>query len=401
MTKNVSIEFPELPEESNGLEAKIEVDPNLKEGETGSKYKIIVFGVILTYNGIFMGIGFAKFSTFFTYFMKGKFGSRVASSEYNDILSLLNTMFVLGMTVSSIFTIKLFQWFSLTKLQLVFIVCIIVTVFLQIWADLTALYVLRFVIGFFSGGLFILGPILVNQCIPSSFTGAFGLLFSIFIALGITISSSISEKISQRYWQVFLVVLVPMELFRLMMIIGFCRYESPYHVYKTISNSVEKKLALPSTQLGSRGELTGLNSASESIKKLKYDKFIAHPKVRLLVRSFYQKSSWQMQKKFMFQFIHKFFEDKKMLKGVCQTAWSRDFRKQFLVSLVLYASNQLTGVNIYVMYSNQVLVGLGMEDPNFYIFLSGKADEGFAFLWARFVRFHLSINSDGSRFSTS
>ena len=372
MYQKHSIELLESPSEEPRLEGQGRTYAHPRRGEVGSKSKILLFGVILAYNGLFMGFGFARFSTFFKFFMKGKFGSGVDSAKHDSVLSLLNTLFVAGLTASSLCTMKLFRSHSLTELHLVFMVCLAVSVVLQLWADLAFLYVLRVAIGFFSGGLFILGPILVNQCIPAQFRGALGLLFSVFIASGIILASSISNKTAQQHWQVFLVLLAPMELARLLVLVGFCRYESPYFIYKLISSKVGTKCARPPSGFGPERELPGARPESKSVRRLKHDEFVAHPKIELLVESFYRKSSWETQKTRLFGVVHKFFEDKKQLKGVCQAACSRDFRKQFVVSLILYSSNQLTGVNIYVMYSNRILRGLGMKDPNFYIFWSGR-----------------------------
>lgn len=212
-----------------------------KKGRPGSKIKIIFFGTLAIYSGFHMGHCMSQFSTFFEYFMRGKFGQSIKEREFDGIQSLMNTIFVLGLLFFALTSAKLIETRSLKKLNLVSILIYIIFSLLQIPLPLEGVYAMRFLLGVCVASMFALGPVLVNNCLPLEYLGPIGSLFSFFIVLGLIVGSSVSSEISEWYWYIFLCISLPVEVFRFVMLSLVVPYESPYYVYFDIERSAKKK----------------------------------------------------------------------------------------------------------------------------------------------------------------
>ena len=344
-----------------------------KKGRPKSKCRIIVYGVVTIYSGILYGFSMSQFSTFFEYFMRGKFGQSVRPQRYDSIQSLLNSLFVLGALAFNILSPKVFQTQSLKKLKCVSIVVFVLVNLAQIPAPLGLLYVLRFLLGFSLYSTFTLGPILVNHCLPSSYVGPIGSLFAFFIGFGVICGSSISSDVAEQYWFIFLCLLVPVELIRLVLFVFVFPYESPHYVYYQIRKQLRQTEQ-------SKGDQDEAHLAQQPYIRVGGQKsrlrqaFVSHAEIDRLVKAFYVAKDVESHKLHLFENIHKYNLSKKKNTGVCKTMFSKEARKGFLISLLLNFANQFSGINVIILYAKQIYVKLDFSNPDLVVFIGSTSD---------------------------
>lgn len=348
--------------------------PKSRKGRPGSKCKIIFFGVVTIYSGILYGFSMSQFSTFFEYFMRGKFGDSIDPKNYDSIQSLLNSLFVLGAFVFNILSPKVFQTQSLKKLKWLSILIFVLVNLAQIPAPLWLLYVLRFLLGFTLYSTFTLGPILVNHCLPSNFVGPIGSLFAFFIGFGVICGSSISSAVAQKYWYLFLCLLVPIELTRLFLFVFVFPYESPHFVYYQIRQFAEKTNKTK-TKINNSGDATKTEKDAHAQKEKLRREFVKHSEIDRLVRAFYMAEDVEAHKQHMFENIHNYQNSKKQNMGVCKTMFSKESRRGFLISLMLNFANQFTGINVIILYAKQIYAQLGFSNPDLVVFIGSNSNQ--------------------------
>jgi MFS family permease len=359
--------------EATNFSRKISIKIDTEPGRSGSKIKIITFGVLIIFSGFHYGFNLSQFSTFFEYFFRGRFGSSIAVSEYNNIISFLNTFFILGGTFCAIFSVFIIKTQSPKKLNLLMILLLIILMVVQIWMPLYGLYAVRFLIGIVVVFLFSLGPIIVNHCVPPDYSGPLGMMFGFFIGLGVIVGSSISSDISQEYWYLFLCLPVPFEILRFILLLGLFPYESPYYIYAQISQKNHKKFQ-KKKKTERNIESQNITDQKKEIKEQIKNEFLNHPQINKLVSSFYLKEDAQRHKLYMYKSISHYETQKNKQKGVCATACSKEYRKQFFTGIILNLANQWTGINVFVLYAKQIYIDLGLWNPDMLVFIGSKTN---------------------------
>lgn len=356
-------------DESNPNENEPSTDPELNEGRPGSKSKIILFGFLVTFQGFYFTFGLSQFSNFFEYFIRGKFGSQIPVEKYDDIQSLLNTMFFIGTAVGCLVSGKIFETQSPRKFLYVLMLLMIIFNAVQIWANLLILYILRFCIGLVVLLLFLQAPILINQLLPTKFAGVFGSIFLFLLRAGAQVATLITSDVAENYWQLFIFIPVPLEIFRFTMLLYFFPYESPYYVYDRLTKQTSKM-----------GESRRRDSEAISLdkppKKSSQDAvqtlFIAHPRINLLIREFYIKADTLKQKLYLYNMISKYKAKKQKEQGICKTACSDSFRRPFVLGVIFNLAHQFSGVYVILLYSKQLFIGLGVPNADLFVFLGSK-----------------------------
>ena len=230
-TLNKELDFPVIDAE----------EPEPREGRCKSKCLVYFFGLMHIFSGFYIGFHMAQFSTFFKFFIRGKFKEEIPVEDYDSVQSLINTMFIIGGTVCSIVSIKIIETQSLIKIFYFSSITIIITTVVQLFAPLYLFYACRFILGFFVVFLLLIEPLLVNHCCPSEFIGPIGSMFSLSIALGILFSSSVSSDFSQEYWYLFICVPIPIEIFRILVSCVMFPLKSPYFTFYQIAKKKSRK----------------------------------------------------------------------------------------------------------------------------------------------------------------
>jgi MFS family permease len=348
-----------------------------KKGRPGSKFKIILFGLLVDLDGFLMGFISTQFSTFFEYFMRGKFGTSIGVEDYDNILSLLNAMFIFGCFVSVILSIYFIKNFSLKKLQIICIFCNVVVNVIAVFTPLSALYALRFFSGIFTSTLFALGPIIVNHVCPSDYIGLISSIFSLFLGLGSVVASAVSSDISEKFWYLFYCLVVPIELIRFFMLIFVFPYESPNYVFNTLYNQkpIQSHQKFDSLKEGST-EIKISSNPGEMKEKNKSqirEKFINHPEVNRLVTALYVKEDVEGHKLYMFEQLYLYESQKSTQTNIFAISCSEKFRKPFSLAALLYWSNQGSGIFVILLYSKQIFITLKFSNPDLLVFLGSKS----------------------------
>jgi hypothetical protein len=195
------------------------------------------------------------------------------------------------------------------------------------------------------------------------------MMFSFFIGFGVIAGSSISSDVSQEYWYLFLCLPVPFEILRFVLLLSLFPYESPYYIYAQISTKIHKKFHKKKEKNIENQNLTDQTiEIKESIK----DEFLEHPQIDKLVSSLYLKEDVQRHKLYMYKSISHYETQKSKQKGVCATACSKEYRKQFITGIILNLANQWTGINVFVLYAKQIYIDLGLWNPDMLVFIGSK-----------------------------
>jgi MFS family permease len=329
------------------------------------------------FNGFVMGFYASQFSTFFEYFIRGKFGTSVGVGDYDSIQSFLNAIYTIGCLVSLILSIYLIKKFSLKKLQILCILLNLIVNVIAVFIPLSVLYALRFFNGIFASILFALGPIIVNHICPSDYVGLVTSFFSLFIGLGSVVASAISSDVSEKFWFLFYCLIVPIEVIRFVMLTFVFPYESPNFVFNTLYN---KKPTQNHQKLESLKEVPSEIKVSttpgENIEKNKSqirEEFINHPEVNRLVKALYVEDDVEGHKLYMFEQLYLYESQKSTQTNIFAIACSKKFRKPFSLAALLYWSNQGSGIFVIVLYSKQIFINLKFSNPDLLVFLGSKS----------------------------
>jgi MFS family permease len=374
---NSNEEMPLTNSLKNGIEDPQETEIQGKKGRPGSKFKIILFGIIVDFDGFLMGYFPAQFSTFFEYFMRGKFGTSVGVGDYDNILSFLNAIFIIGSFAAVVLSIYFIKNFSLKKLQIICIICNVVVNVIAVFTPLSVLYALRFLNGIFTTTLFALGPIIVNHICPSDYIGLITSIFSLFLGLGSVVASAVSSDISEKFWYLFYCLIVPIELIRFFMLIFVFPYESPNFVFNTLYN---KKPTQNHQKLESLKEVPSEIKVSttpgEKVQRNKSqirEEFINHPEVNRLVTALYVKEDVEDHKLYMFEQLYLYESQKSTQTNIFAIACSKKFRKPFSLAALLYWANQGSGIFVVLLYSKQIFINLKFSNPDLLVFIGSKS----------------------------
>ena len=96
-----------------------------------------------------------------------------------------------------------------------------------------------------------------------------------------------------------------------------------------------------------------------------------------LVLSFYKKEDSELQKKYLFENIFTYQREKQRLGNPIKTAFSKDFRKPFLISCFLNFSTQGCGIALTSLYAKQVFQNLMLDNVDFLVFIESRFDKTF------------------------
>ena len=363
-----------IQNKKNNIIAK---SPQEKEGKCRSKAYALFFGMLHIFGGFYIGFYMAQFSTFFEYFIRGKFKGAIEPREYDNIQSLLNTIIIFRGIVSTIASVKIIETQSPKIIVYSLSLGMIIFVFIQVWLPLPVIYVCRFFIGFIMVFYSFIHPQMVNHCCPSKFSGFVGSMFGFFIGIGVLVASSVTSDISEKYWYIFLCIPLPIELFRLIMFFFVFPIESPYYVFEQIeknlkneSKNIEKNTEkdLKKIENSNKNKENDKTNQQELIKK----KFLEHKEINKIVNAFYVKEDIESHKIFLFNSIFRYQEEKKKSTGVFSTMCSKEFKKPFLMGILLNLANQLTGINVIILYSKQIYTSLNFSNPELFVFLGSK-----------------------------
>jgi hypothetical protein len=282
--------------------------------------------------------------------MRGKFGARVSVQDYNSIQSNLNAAFLGGAFLCSLTSGRVLQFFSPRKLFIGSMLGIMVLNIIQTVSPLIGMYISRFCIGYLIIFNLFLGPLMVSHICPSVFVGILGSFFGFFNALGMFISSLIKSELAEKYWFIFFNLPTIFEFLRLIVFCIWFPYESPYHVFNIL---------LRSQTTFNREELR--------------NSFFGDERVHLLVKDIYVRKEMAQQKEYLFMIIEKYHHDRQQLKGVCETAFSVEYRKQFSIGFVLNFARQMTGISVIVLYTKKLYQILEFSDPELLVTIGGTS----------------------------
>ena len=229
------------------------------------KGKLVLFGFLQSLSGFIFGYTIAQFNSFFTFFMAGRFGTKYPESQYDNIISILNTVGNSGALFCSITSPFLLKYVS--RLWLFYLSSIIFSVacIAQIWAPLELLYFLRFVMGYVMCFYSLFSSLVLRESVPSNFVGLFGGLFYVFIVFGVQMSYLLGFEFFNTYYYIGLFIPAVVDTIRLICFLIFLNIDSPNYIYDSLSRKYggQKKLG----QSKRNSESQALKNTSHSIPR--------------------------------------------------------------------------------------------------------------------------------------
>ena len=341
----------------------------VKEQKCKSPFKVYAFGLSCIQVTFQFTLSLTKLNNFFEYLMRGKFNDSVPPEHYNSIQSNLNALFLAGAFACSVTSGRILDKFSPRSLFTLSMILIILLNIVETVSSLWGMYLARFCIGYLIVFNLFVGPLMVSHCCPSEFVGFLGSFFGFFTALGMFVASLIKSEVSGKYWYVFLNLPTVFEALRLVLIRVFFFYESPYFVFNRLVLDQKRRFLKDS-----------LDSHSTSVHFV-YDRdelqrsFCKHKEVKKLVNALYHKRDSQAQKEYLFTVIEKYHRDRCKLDGVWKTAFSKEYRRQFFVGVVINFAGQMTGISVIVLYSKNLYQLLDFGDPELLVSAGGSSNQ--------------------------
>lgn len=204
----------------------------------------------------------------------------------------------------------------------------------------------------------VLTPILFNELLPLEYSGFFGSVFYVFICLGINISYVFGFDWVADW--VYFVLLFPIiiEAFRLIVLFFFFNFKSPHIVFQ---NS-HKKVKCQSLSLEKYEKMIPIQDTSETLKIA----FLNNVHIGNLKKTFYTAEYREMFVKEHFDELQKQYETKIAKSDLIEETqmpiklgFSKKYKKQFFLALMLNFLNQASGVNAIAIYSSNIFKFLG------------------------------------------
>lgn len=209
--------------------------------EVDFKWKAVLFGLLMTGSGFTFGYTLTQFNSFFKFFMAGRFGSKYAESEHNQILSNINALGTAGALFCTITSPLLLKYCSRLWLFYVTVSIFCLVTVLQIWAPLELLYVLRFMLGYIFCFYGLSATLVLRESLPSRYVGIFGGCLGVMITLGFQVSYLLGFEFFEKHFYVALLIPAVFDFVRLLLFLFFLNVDTPNYIFGALARQFEKQ----------------------------------------------------------------------------------------------------------------------------------------------------------------
>ena len=324
-----------------------------------SPWKAYLLGVIMLLSMNLFGFSLAQFNTFFSFLMDANYPD-LRPSDYDKWKSLFNTGLALGTLFFCFIGGYLVKHFSRKSLLLSFSLLMVVVSLLQPFLSLWMVVVTRFVVGVVISLYLMFSPLLLNEVLPQRYSGLLNSCASIVISCGLQLGLSIKGDWAAKHFRLVFWYPVCVELTRLVLFYVFFNIESPRYIFFDIKSSRGRSELRNAARGGSSEQLLeGQDSGVSSV----LNDFKTDPRMRKYLRVFYHEEDFEQVARQLSSEYQSQSKSSQKSAGLWRMIWNKNYRKQVLLSFLLNAAVQFSGINIITFYSFDIFSDMGFEDP--------------------------------------
>lgn len=285
-----------------------------------SPNSILLYGVMLSSTAFFFGFNVGIFNPFTEPFLD-KVHNVTKREEIDSIQSKINFFFVVGGTLACLFSSFLIERLGRYRFLLLVSLSQITIGFGYMIQSLSLLYLFRMAAGFFSTASTFICPMMINEVVPSKYSGPLGASFYIFLTGGILFSGLFNSVGAAEHWRLVLAIPSFIEIPKFFLYLFLFRMDSP--------KSIVARSASPDADI--HENYLQIYTAEGS--RFYTDKFMNEHNANSAGKP-------------------------AVTLGSLLTA---EYRLPFLIGLLLNFLNQATGINLLVMYSNKIFIERGYD----------------------------------------
>jgi MFS family permease len=291
--------------------------------------------------------------------MKGKYPD-VHPIQYETIKSILNTAFNGGGFLCTLTSTVFINNFDRRSLFLGFSTIMMVLSFVQSFLPLIGLYIVRCFIGYIAFFYSILCPMIVTETLPETYTGSINSTFFMFFTIGVQSAFFIKGQFAEDYYYIVYCIPIVIEIIRMGLFLIFFNIETPRYIYIDNFKQYQIELELDDTYDEDYEE----KLITESMQKDQMTKkFSEDTRIKKFLKVFYKNHKHKINTKFLNSEYFKQISKKKSSLSPLKLAFSKEYRKQTFIGLLLNLNSQLSGINIIVFYSKNLFAKLGFSNP--------------------------------------
>lgn len=276
------------------------------------------YGVLLSSCAFFFGLGVGTFTTFFKFFISN-FGE-LSKEEKDSIQGNIGLYYIFGGTLACITGSFIYEKIGRYRSLIFMLTVEIIVISAMFYKSIKFLYFLRVISGYISCFWTLLIPNMIRECLPSHIADRFNALFGAFLTGGICISYCFGFEWAREKWRWVLMWPLLLEVPKLFAFIFVFKMESPVWMIENGASEIEL----------SRNYEYFYNKHDASI--------LANEMMRKAVESVQIKIDWK-------------------------EIFSRKYSIQIMLAVVLNILNQLTGINFFCFYSNDIYEKAGFKNP--------------------------------------
>lgn len=202
-----------------------------------SMLKAHLYGLLLASAGLFFGMSYSMFNTFFDVFATRL--HEITPKNFSSVSINLNFYYVLGCTFSCLVGSLLLEKMGRFRSLLVVMTMEIVVTSFGFLDSLPMLYLMRFLHGFAAFFWLILTPLMMKENLPPGLPKTYNPVFSAFLCTGMLLAFFFGRPALAPYWKFVLVWPFYVEIPRLMLFLILFPMESPQYLASRLKSTGE------------------------------------------------------------------------------------------------------------------------------------------------------------------
>ena len=326
--------------ESDPEPQQIQISTNPKkkdiiENKVKSKISVIIYGIIISSNGLYFGFGLGIFNTFYKPFIK-KIHGVIEENKQINIQGNLGLLYMIGGAICALTGSLIYEKIGRYRALILGYLLSIVIALISLISNIYVLYFVRFFHGYLGCFYTFLCPLFVFEIMIPKYNTVLTNSFYFFLTTGILISYSFGSEWSVVNWRFIFLFPVFIELPKLFIILIFYKIESPVYLYESYSKS---------------------DIDLKTIIERNYRYFYDMNTVQEVSRNFIAKRD-------------KLAESSKK-KVFFKDLFTKNYRLQLFLGFLLNFSNQITGINVLIFFSAKIYEQLDLENIKLLTFMFG------------------------------
>ena len=320
-------------------ETKIKNTKNKKndlivENKVRSKISVIIFGLIISSGGLYMGFGLGQYNSFFKPFIEKIHGIYEESNQIS-IQGNLGLIFEAGGAACALTGNLIYQKVGRFRALIFGYIFSIIICLISLINNIWILYIVRLFQGYIACFYTLLCPLYVFEVIIPKYSKILTNSFYFFLTTGILLSYSFGEATAE-YWRVVFMIPAFLAIPKLIIVLIFYRMESPIYLYESYNKS-DLDLNLIITK--------NYRFFYKKNEALEVTNNFINTRNKLTVSS---------KKKVLFKDL-----------------FTKDYSLQVFMGFFLNFINQATGVNVLIFYSSKIYEQLELENIELLTFMFG------------------------------